>query len=65
MYTPWSLSNGLYYSQVESVVDFAIIMEIISFKCDLVHFIFYIDIWKLFVATVFPVHEYPIQHGLL
>jgi len=40
-------------------------MEIISFKYDLAHLIFCIDIWKWLVATVFPVHEYPIQHGLL
>jgi len=36
--------NGLYYLQVENVVDSAIIMEIISFKYDLAHLIFCIDI---------------------
>lgn len=39
-------------------------MEVISFKCDFVHFIFYADIQKWVVTMVFCVDEFPLQHGL-
>lgn len=58
-----SLLSGLYCLQLENTVDVASIVDVSSFKWFSAFYFSYRHL-KMTCDQSFPVHEYPIQHGL-